>query len=873
MNEQDPFGLVGRTLDGQYRVEAFVGEGSFSAVYRGMQDGLGEACAIKCLKLPGGLEPQLMETFVRRFRDESKLHYRLAQGNLNIARSLSAGSFAVLATGLVVPYIVLEWLEGRTLAQEIHVRREVGDGPMVIEEAVRILRTAADALAFAHSQGVVHRDVTPSNLFLLRAAHPPRTKVLDFGLAKVVSDHAMDLGPRAPTMGYLKLFSPAYAAPEQFDQRYGVIGPWTDVYAFAQILVELQLGRSPSNGDSIADYAQLAMQPDRRPTPRAFGVAIGDALEHVFVRALQVDPQRRYPTMGDFWADLTRAVEAQNGPHTAQFAHDDDRTHVSSVDEMRGIMDGLRSVGVNSDSGAHPNPVAGAGLASGSGVQAAGRSTARLPPSSPSLGAPPRGIGVKAPLPRPSQPGLKLRTSSPAFARTSVDPQLARPGTSADKFAATSKAFPAPQGALPATPPWQLGADATPPVPSTAKPELPSFTHDEDESTVIRALDEDLEVIGRAKAAARPAAGMSVDPHAATSKPAEDPLTSHPGARGDHRFGATFAMADPIRNQVMPEPLPAPAMVPQSWQGQAAPGMQPPMQAASGPMASMIGGHHQSTDHGSGSFPFTAAPNAQQPYGQQPFAQQPFAHQGGSQGPFALPLSGLPEQRGPGGAIASNYAAPGAPTPPVADMYAVPAKASSRRGLYLALGVLGILLLTGISFAITRAVSARKPDSGGVTAASASPVKSAVPISSASAAPPPEPPAVPSSDEKAAEPPAERPAEKPGEKPAEKPGEKPAEKLPQPVGPKKFNAALASGSLASHNAQIGGVCSRKAGPSGSGRATVTFGNTGKVTNVVIAAPFAGSDRGNCASSYYHQASVPPFEGPAGTASAAFNIAK
>ncbi|RYG65746.1 serine/threonine protein kinase, partial [bacterium] len=272
MNELDPFGIIGRTLDGQYRVEAFVGEGSFSAVYRGMQDGLGESCAIKCLKLPGGMEPALIETFVRRFRDESKLHYRLAQGNLNIARSLAAGSFAVEATGQVVPYIVFEWLEGRTLAQEIQVRREVGDGPMVIEEAVRILRTAADALAFAHSQGVVHRDVTPSNLFLLRAAHPPRTKVLDFGLAKVVSDHAMDLGPRAPTMGYLKLFSPGYAAPEQFDQRYGAIGPWTDVYAFAQVLVELLYGRSLCDGDNLAAYAAVAMNRDRRPTPRAFGL-------------------------------------------------------------------------------------------------------------------------------------------------------------------------------------------------------------------------------------------------------------------------------------------------------------------------------------------------------------------------------------------------------------------------------------------------------------------------------------------------------------------------------------------------------------------------------------------------------------------------
>ncbi len=888
MNEQDPFGIIGRTLDGQYRVEAFVGEGSFSAVYRGMQDGLGEACAVKCLKLPGGLEPDLIETFVRRFRDESKLHYRLAQGNLNIARSLAAGSFAVEATGQVVPYIVFEWLEGRTLAQEMHVRREVGDGPMVIEEAVRVLRTAADALAFAHSQGVVHRDVTPSNLFLLRAAHPPRTKVLDFGLAKVVSDHAMDLGPRAPTMGFLKLFSPAYAAPEQFDQRFGAIGPWTDVYAFAQILVELQLGRALCDGESLADYAKIAMSRDRRPSPRAFQLDVSDALESVFQRALTVDPAQRYANLGDFWAELTRAIEAEHAHNVSrapQFAQDDEMTHVSSVDEMRGIMEGLRSVPEASLSpkpaaaiafgkpGGYPTPASRPALST-----AAARSTARLPAAGP-LGG--RVIGAKPPPPRPSQAPGKLGrlAANPTFARTVVDPQAQRPRESGapaagDKFARTSKAFPAPQGTLPATPSWQVQSpsEGTPPAPSSRQA---SFS-DDDENTIIRALDEDLEVVDRSKV--RPGAGLvsplansanRVDPHAATSKPmsaGHNPVANEGGQNG-HKFGATFAMADPIRNHVRPEPLPAPASVPQPWQGHGgmpqAQHSPAPVPATSGSMASMIGVHHPQAEHGSGSFPFASnAGGAQQPFAQQQFAQQPFAHQGQPQAPgtpFGLPLSGLPEQPGrAGNAIASNYSAPGAPTPPVSDMYAVPSAPRSKKGLYIGLGIVAIIALTGISFAVTRALQARSAGTGAPPAASASVAAAA---SSAPATPPAEEKPSPSDD-------------KPEEKPVKPERVKPEPVKPEPVKPasNKFNAALASAALAGKNAQIAGACARRIGPGGSGKASVTFGSNGKVTAVAPAGAYAGTDQGMCVQSYYKSASVPPFEGT-GTATASFNIPK
>src|SRR3954453_11705418 len=188
----DPFGLVGQVLDGQFRVDKFIGEGGFSIVYRGHHVGLDEPIAIKCLKLPAALGSALVESFIRRFRDESRLHYRLSQGNLSIARSIASGTTMAPATSALVPYMVLEWLEGRSMAQEFDVRRAQGKKGRPLEEVVRLLDPAAQAIASAHPQGVVHRDLNPCNLFLATTREGQAMKVLDFGVAKIVSDHGLE---------------------------------------------------------------------------------------------------------------------------------------------------------------------------------------------------------------------------------------------------------------------------------------------------------------------------------------------------------------------------------------------------------------------------------------------------------------------------------------------------------------------------------------------------------------------------------------------------------------------------------------------------------------------------------------------------------
>ena len=312
----DPFGLVGQVLDGQYRVERYVGEGGFSAVYKATLIGLSEPIAIKCLKLPPGLGSALVESFVARFRDESRLHYRLSQGNLHIVRSIASGTTTSPATSALVPYIVLEWLEGWSLAHELAERNTRQMKGRRLAEVVALLDSAIEAIAYAHAQGVVHRDLNPGNLFFAKTSSGRKLKVLDFGVAKILADSTLAM-QGARTIGNVQMFAPAYGAPEQFDRRLGDIGPWTDVYAIALLVVELLTDRSAVDGSHVGEFAAQALDPSRRPTPRAMGVDVGDEAESVLARAVSVAPTDRPRDAGELWGMLKHAMHVDGDSRRA----------------------------------------------------------------------------------------------------------------------------------------------------------------------------------------------------------------------------------------------------------------------------------------------------------------------------------------------------------------------------------------------------------------------------------------------------------------------------------------------------------------------------------------------------------------------------
>ena len=317
----DPFGLGGQVLDGQFRVDRAIGEGGFSVVYKGHHVGLDEPIAIKCLKLPGALGSAVVESFVRRFRDESRIHYRLSQGNLHIARAIASGTTMAPETGALVPYMVLEWLEGRSLAADFAQRRAKGLRGRTMSEAIKLLDPAVDALAHAHAKGVVHRDVNPGNLFLVESQDGTKLKVLDFGVAKIVSDHALEMGPRAVTLGHIRIFSPAYAAPEQFEDKIGKIGPWTDVYALTLVLLEALRDKGVNDGEHLGEFAMRALDENNRPTPRSLGVAVGDETEALLARAVSLVTSERPQDAGELWGMLKHAVRADLDSGRLPHAH------------------------------------------------------------------------------------------------------------------------------------------------------------------------------------------------------------------------------------------------------------------------------------------------------------------------------------------------------------------------------------------------------------------------------------------------------------------------------------------------------------------------------------------------------------------------
>jgi serine/threonine protein kinase len=424
---KDPFGLVGQVLDGQFSVDKYVGEGGFSSVYKGTHVGLSEPIAVKCLKLPPSLGSALVETFVRRFRDESRIHYRLSQGNLHIVRSIASGTTIAPTTSALVPYTVLEWLDGRSLADEFQDRRSKGMHGRPLGEVVKLLDSAVDALAYAHAQGVVHRDLNPGNLFLARTPAGIKLKVLDFGVAKILADSALAMGPSARTVGNVRMFAPAYGAPEQFDEGVGAIGPWTDVYAVALVVLEALRDRTVMEGEHIGEFALRALDTSGRPTPRSLGVAVGDEVESVLARAVSVSTDERPRDAGELWGMLKHAISAdqQSGvaPHAVHPPSEPPPPATQRMDESVPEGSGSPVVEVVRPPSAAPLPTAQRPLAGTLRMSSAPRSGTEALAATPS--PPAAGLPLHTPMPMPAfvapdMPPPPRRTAPPPSAPLSA---------------------------------------------------------------------------------------------------------------------------------------------------------------------------------------------------------------------------------------------------------------------------------------------------------------------------------------------------------------------------------------------------------------------------------------------------------------------
>lgn len=314
---EDRFGIVGKVIARTYEIRDVVAEGGFGVVYRAYHQGFRAEVALKCLKIPSTLDQAQRKSFLEQFRSEAEVLFRLSAHNGNIVRPLHVDAFHT-ADERLVPFMALEWLEGKTLDGLMMHRAEQGQAPVNLTKLVRLLTPVAVALELAHNlpgkdgpEIVVHRDMKPENLFIARIGGKDVPKVLDFGISKVKSTANQMVGRASAATDALVSFSPAYGAPEQWaPRRYGQTGRWTDVWGLALTVVEVAKGGEVIIGDHAAMMGTI-LDPKRRPTPRNEGLDVSDRVEGIFARALAVDPRKRYQSVGAFWDELASALGIQ----------------------------------------------------------------------------------------------------------------------------------------------------------------------------------------------------------------------------------------------------------------------------------------------------------------------------------------------------------------------------------------------------------------------------------------------------------------------------------------------------------------------------------------------------------------------------------
>jgi serine/threonine protein kinase len=289
---RDPYRLTGELFGGRYRLEEFAGMGSFGAVYRATDTRVGRTVAVKILK------PDLGDD---EMNDARELFQREA---LTAGRLMHPHIVAVTDVGEEAgfAYLVMEWLEGTTLEDELRARV-----PFSPEETSSLLGTISDALTAAHNAGVIHRDIKPSNIHLGRRERP-FVKVLDFGIAKVVTSSTAVAASRiAGTVSYM---SPEQITGSRIDRR-------TDIYSLGVVLYQMLTGELPFKGDSQGHIIQQHIA----TTPPLLSEARPDLppeLSHVIQRALGKLPEARQQSAQElhteFAAALTRKAAQTTRP-------------------------------------------------------------------------------------------------------------------------------------------------------------------------------------------------------------------------------------------------------------------------------------------------------------------------------------------------------------------------------------------------------------------------------------------------------------------------------------------------------------------------------------------------------------------------------
>ncbi len=276
---------------GKYRVERVIGQGGMGMVLAVRHTTLNELFAMKImLNIDGVTGKQAFDRFIREARICASL-----KGE-HVVKVQDVGE---LADGR--PYMVMEYLEGQDLGSILEKK-----GPLSVPNAAAVILQACDALSEAHRLGIIHRDIKPPNMFLIRSPNGKiRLKLLDFGISKRVGAETKALTNTGAMMG-----SPLYMSPEQLTDARAV-GPRTDIWAMGVVLYELLTGKVPFDGEMIFQVIQEIL--NKTPAlPTEHRPSLPWEVDKIIERALRKDPAQRYETIEEFARDVRQMLNANS---------------------------------------------------------------------------------------------------------------------------------------------------------------------------------------------------------------------------------------------------------------------------------------------------------------------------------------------------------------------------------------------------------------------------------------------------------------------------------------------------------------------------------------------------------------------------------
>jgi serine/threonine-protein kinase len=296
-----------QVLGERYEIGGVLGRGGMAEVHRGRDLRLGREVAVKVLRQDLARDP----SFQVRFRREAQAAASLNHPAIVAVYDTGEDRNALGAT----PYIVMEYVEGETLRDVL--RRE---GHLDPDRAMELAADICGALDFSHRNGIVHRDVKPGNVMIT----PQGTvKVMDFGIARAVSDSAATMTSTAAVIGTAQYLSPEQARGEGVDAR-------SDVYSVGCLLYELVTGTPPFTGDSPVAVAYQHVREDPR-LPSSINPAVPPELDAILLKAMSKNPANRYQSAADMRNDLLRALAGQRVEATPVMGEDEKTTILAAT--------------------------------------------------------------------------------------------------------------------------------------------------------------------------------------------------------------------------------------------------------------------------------------------------------------------------------------------------------------------------------------------------------------------------------------------------------------------------------------------------------------------------------------------------------------